>query len=177
MRSSRSSNVLSFVISSFAVGLILACGSTPKPDTNTATTPSATPATPDMADASSGGTAETGDGGGGAPDAGPTKEQQCEAIVHDAQAELDAEHIKVDTACKKDADCILVKGHPCDFVCTDGAIPKAEKKEWDREMAQVKAGPCQKYADMGCKAADAKPPTCTDEKKKAACDKGHCVLR
>ena len=176
----RKSNVVAFVLSSLAVGLILACGSSPKPDTSTPT-PSATPTTPstsktDAPDAS-GATASTPDAGGGAAPAAPTKEEQCDAILHDATAELDAEHIKVDTACKKDADCMTVKGHACEFTCVDGAIPKAEQKEWDREMAQVKAGPCKKWADLGCKKADAKPATCTEDKKKPACDKGHCVLR
>lgn len=177
----RKSNVVAFVLSSLAVGVIVACGSSPKPDTKTATTPSATPTTTATAetatDASTGSAAATADAGGGTADAGQTKEQQCEEILHDAQAELDAEHIKVDAPCKKDADCMLVKGHACEFVCVDGAIPKAEQKEWDREITHVKAAQCKKWSDMGCKKADAKPPTCTEEKKKAACDKGHCVLK
>lgn len=176
----RKSNVAAFILSSLAIGLILACGSSPKPDTKTATTPSATPST-----SASGTPASTSDGGGGASaagdagtaDAGMTKEQHCDELLHDAQAELDAEHIKVDTVCKKDADCMIVKGHPCEFACTDGAIPKAEQKEWDREMAQVKAAQCKKWSDLGCKKPDAKPPTCTDDKKKPTCDRGHCVLR
>ena len=181
----RKSNVVAFVLSSLALGVVLACGSDPKPDPNVAM-PSATPTTPatgdlapDAAGGSSGGATSTGDAGGGAAtaDAGMSKDQQCEALVHDAHAEMDAEHIKVDTPCKKDTDCMLVKGSACDFTCVDGAIPKAEQKEWDREIKSVTEGLCKKWLDTGCKKPDAKPPVCTNDKKKAACDKGHCVLR
>lgn len=176
----RKSNVVAFVLSSLTVGLIVACGSSPKPDVSTPPTPSATPTTPSTSELTpeAGSPTATADaGGGGTADAGMTKEQQCDALLHDAQAEMDAEHIKVDTPCKKDADCTLVKGHACDFTCTDGAIPKGELKEWDRELAALKTGQCKKWEDLGCKKPDAKPPTCTDEKKKAACDKGHCVRK
>lgn len=174
----RKSNVVAFVLSSLAIGLVVACGSSPKPDTNTATTPSATPPTTDMPNPAGAVTASTADAGGGATaDAGMTKDQQCDALLHDAQAEMDAEHIKVDTPCKKDADCVAVKGHACDFACVDGAIPKGEQKEWDREIASLKTGLCKKWEDDGCKKADAKPPTCSDDKKKPACDKGHCILK
>lgn len=183
------SNVIGFVVSSLAVGVIFACGSSPKPDPGTATTPSATPssmpsATPSAMPASTGdggGATASGDGGGGggggAADAGMTKEQQCEALQSDAQSEMDAERIKVDTACKKDADCMPIKGRACQFICTNGSIPKAEQKEWDREMASVKDGPCKKWAELGCKKPDAKPPTCSDEKKKPTCTAGHCSLK
>jgi hypothetical protein len=180
----RKSNVVAFVLSSVAVGLVVACGSSPKPDTNTATTPSATPtttatSTPDMAgDASTGGaTSTTGDAGGGGTAAAPTKEQQCETLQSDAQAEMDAERIKVDKTCKKDADCMPIKGRACQFICTNGSIPKSEQAEWDREMKAVNDGPCKKWNELGCKKADAKPPTCSDDKKKPACDKGHCILK
>jgi hypothetical protein len=177
----RKSNVVAFVLSSLAVGLVLACGSDPKPDTNVPTTPSATPtttasATADVPDASGSGAAATPDGGGGAA-AAPTKEQQCEALQSDAQSEMDAERIKVDKACKKDADCMPIKGRACQFICTNGSIPKSEEKEWTRELAAVNEGPCKKWNEMGCKKADAKPPTCSDDKKKPACDKGHCILK
>ena len=116
-------------------------------------------------------------GGGGAADAGPTKDQQCDTLRNDAQSEMDAEIIKVDKACKKDADCMPIKGRACGFACTSGAIPKGEQAEWDKEMASVKGGPCKKWEEMGCKKADAKPPTCDKDKMKAACDKGHCILK
>src|SRR5687767_403718 len=119
-RAMRKSNVVAFVLSSLAVGLILACGSDPKP--NVPTTPSATPTTTASATPlpdATGTTASTGDagGGGGGADAGPTKEQQCETLQSDAQAEMDAERIKVDKTCKKDADCMPIKGRACQFIC------------------------------------------------------------
>ena len=80
-------------------------------------------------------------------------------------------------ACKKDADCMPIKGRACQFICTNGSIPKAEQAEWDKEMTAVKAGPCKKGDELGCKKPDAKPPTCSDDKKKPACDKGHCALK
>lgn len=106
-----------------------------------------------------------------------SKDQQCDALQADAQSEMDAERIKVDKACKKDADCMPIKGRACQFICTNGSIPKAEEKEWQRELTAVNDGPCKKWNDMGCKKPDAKPPTCSDDKKKPACDRGHCVLR
>ena len=176
----RKSNVVAFVLSSVAVGLVLACGSSPKPDVSTPPTPSATPsAMPSAMPAS------TSDAGGGATasadagsaDAGPSKDEQCTALQNDAQSEMDAERIKVDKQCKKDADCMPIKGRACQFICTNGSIPKAEQADWDKEMAAVKAGQCKKWEEMGCKKPDAKPPTCSDDKKKPFCDKGHCTLK
>ena len=174
----RKSNVVAFVLSSVAIGLIVACGPTPKPDVPP--TPSATPTTPstsDMTPEAGAGPTASSDAGGGGADAGPTKEQQCETLQSDAQAEMDAERIKVDKACKKDADCMPIKGRACQFICTNGSIPKAEQADWDKEMTSVKAGPCKKWDELGCKKPDAKPPTCSDDKKKPACDKGHCILK
>jgi hypothetical protein len=170
-------------VTALAASVIFACGSNPKPDTNTATaTPTAsapgsasaaTPATPmSMGDAGGSTTASAGEA-----DAGMTKDQQCDALQTDAQSELDAERIKADKECKKDADCMPIKGRACQFICTNGSIPKAEQKTWEKAMSQAKDGACKKWADLGCKKPDAKPPTCSDDKKKPSCDKGHCTLK
>jgi hypothetical protein len=105
-----------------------------------------------------------------------TKEQECAALRDDAQSTLDAERID-DKPCKKDTDCMAAKGRACEFNCTNIAFPKADQKDWDKDVAKVKDGPCKKWMEMGCKKPDAKAPTCEKEKMKPACDKGHCILK
>jgi hypothetical protein len=151
-----------------AAGIIAACGGSPAPEPVVGVAPEPTPpvateATPPEPP----------------PEAKPEKMSaaDCDALLHEAQAAMDAEHIKVDKPCKKDADCMGVPGHACDFTCVDGAIPKAEQADWDEELAKVKEGPCKKWADNACAETSAPPaPTCKDDKK-VACVKAHCVLK
>ncbi|HVJ93970.1 MAG TPA: hypothetical protein VM580_29475, partial [Labilithrix sp.] len=100
----------------------------------------------------------------------------CDALVDDANVTLDAERIAVDKVCKKDADCMPIKGRACGFVCVTGAIPKAEEKEWNESVQKVKDGACKKWTESDCVSLKTKaPPTC--QERKVACEKGHCVLK
>lgn len=150
----------------------VACGSEPKkePTAATATAPvEAPPAPATEADAP----AATS-----AVDAGakPDKQAECDALVDEANSALDAERIAVDKQCKKDADCMPIKGRACGFVCTTGAIPKSEEKEWNETLTKVKDGQCKKWNENDCAALKTKPaPTCQD--RKVWCDKGHCALK
>ena len=168
-------NSIALAVTTLGAAALFACGSSQKPEpvtytpapVETAPEPrAAEPVTPEVAvDA-------------GATPTAADKSAACTTHLHDAQAEMDAELIKVDTTCKKDADCMTVKGHACDFTCTTAAIPKAEQKEWDREMTALGTGACKAWTDGDCaKLTDTKAPTCADEGKKASCQKGHCVLK
>ncbi len=112
-----------------------------------------------------------------AQDAGaPDKQTECDALVDDANSSLDAERIAVDKQCKKDADCMPIKGRACGFNCTTGAIPKSEEKEWNETLTKVKDNQCKKWNDSECAKLKTKPaPTCQD--RKVWCDKGHCALK
>ena len=171
-------NVIAVSVTTLALISVIACGSSPPPNK-----PEPTPPTPSATTASTGTTpATTGDaGGGGAADAAtaaaPSKEEQCETLRNDAPSEMDAEIIKVDKPCKKNDDCMAVKGRACGFVCVTAAIPKAEEKDWTKEIGTVNDGPCKKWKEMECAKADAKKPTCEKDKMKATCEKGHCILK
>lgn len=109
-------------------------------------------------------------------DAAPSKEAQCDALRAEAQSAMDAERIAVDKLCKKDADCMPIKGRACNFECVNGAIPKSEEKEWNEELKKVKEGPCKQWTDNECAKLDTRPaPKC--EERKVWCDKGHCALK
>jgi len=164
--------VLLIVVSAAAVAV--ACGSEPKMEptaptaTATATEPPPAPTTTDEADAA----APTAAADAGAPD----KQAECDALIDEANSALDAERIAVDKLCKKDADCMPVKGRACGFNCTTGAIPKSEEKEWNETVTKVKDGQCKKWNDNECAQLKTKPaPTCQD--RKVWCDKGHCALK
>jgi hypothetical protein len=159
----------------FALG-IAACGSDPKPDPTAptgTTTASATPPPP-MADMDAGSAASST-----APpaDAGKSdKQAECDALIDDANSTLDAERIAVDKLCKKDTDCMPIKGRACGFVCVNAAIPKIEEKDWNESLTKVKEGACKKWTENECAKLKTKPPpTCQD--RKVWCDKGHCALK
>jgi len=161
--------VLLVMLSTAAVAV--ACGSEPKkePTAATATAPiEAPPAPPATAEA---------DAAGAAPDAGaPDKQAECDALVDEANSALDAERIAVDKLCKKDADCMPIKGRACGFNCTTGAIPKSEEKEWNETVTKVKDTQCKKWDESECAKLKTKPaPTC--QERKVWCDKGHCALK
>lgn len=103
----------------------------------------------------------------------------CDKLVEEANVELDAERIKVDKACKKDADCIGIRGRACTFTCQNGAIPKAEQGDWDKEIANVKDHQCKKWSENECSkiSPPKNPPTCADDAKKPSCNKGKCILK
>jgi hypothetical protein len=158
------------VIASLAA-VVVACGSEPKPEpTAPSTTAPATVTTPEAGAATP---AVAADAAGSAK---PDKQGECDALIDDANSSLDAERIAVDKLCKKDADCMPIKGRACGFVCTTGAIPKAEEKEWNETLKKVQDGQCKKWNDNECAKLKTKPaPTCQD--RKVWCDKGHCALK
>ncbi len=162
------SGVMGFV--SFSTALVVACGSEPKKETATATAPSAEPASADA-----GGAAETvaaADAGGGKSD----KQTECDALLDDANASLDAKRIEVKMACKKDDDCVAIKGRACHFSCANGAIPKTEEKAWTAAVQKAKDGQCKKWDEKECSKLRTKPtPTCQD--RKVWCEKGQCALK
>jgi hypothetical protein len=157
------------------LAIVAACGSDPKPEPATppATTATATATAPALAAAPEGGpsTASAADAGGK-----PDKQSECDSWYDDANSTLDAERIAVDKLCKKDADCMPVKGHACDFVCVTGAIPKIEEKDWNESLTKVKDGACRKWTEGGCDKLRPRPaPACHEGK--SICDKGHCALK
>lgn len=154
--------------------MVAACGSEPKkePTAATATAPVEMPppptTTPEAAaapDALDAGAAAKSD-----------KQAECDALLDEANSALDAERIAVDKLCKKDADCMPVKGRACGFACVTGAIPKVEEKEWNETLQKVKDGQCKKWNEGECTKLKTKPaPVCRD--RKVWCDKGHCALQ
>ena len=112
-------------------------------------------------------------------DAGPKvdpKIAECATIMDDANQALDAERIAVDKDCKKDADCVGVKGRACGFNCVTGAIPKALEKDWNGVVTKVKDNQCKKYDANECiKYKAVQTPDCKD--RKVACEKNHCILK
>lgn len=152
--------------------VVIACGSEPKPEP---VAPTVTPPTTETAaaapDAAAPAPAAAADAG-----AKPDKQAECDALLDDANSSLDAERIAVDKLCKKDADCMPIKGRACGFACVTAAIPKAEEKEWNETLEKVKGGQCKKWNDNECAKLRTKPaPTCQD--RKVWCDKGHCALK
>ena len=163
--------LLAFASVSFGLFVVAACGeSLPKaPDVGVTPPVPSAPALPAAPDT-------TADSGAAATPAAPAKmtASECDALVDEANHELDAERIKVDKACKKDADCVVIKGRACSFACSNGAIPKAEQAEWDGTVTKVKDGQCKKWADNDCaKTTPPKTPTCKDVKP--GCKAGHCI--
>jgi hypothetical protein len=165
------SQLMLVVVSTAAV--IAACGSEPKkePTAATASVPEVPP--PATPEAGAAGPA-TGAVDAGAP--ATDKQAECDGLIDDANSALDAERIAVDKLCKKDADCVPIKGRACGFNCVTGAIPKAEEKEWNETLSKVKDGQCKKWNDNDCAKLKTKPvPTC--QERKVWCDKGHCAVK
>lgn len=154
--------------------VIVACGAEPKKEPSAAgAVASGPPARAEAPEARA-------DAATSSPDAGsagkPDKQAECDAWLDDANGTLDAERIAVDKPCKKDTDCMPIKGRACGFVCVTGAIPKAEEKDWSEALTKVKEGPCKRWADNECAKLKTKPtPVCQD--RKLWCDKGHCALK
>jgi hypothetical protein len=161
-----------------AAVVVVACGSEPKKDP-TASTATAVASSPPPIDSSTASTADAAapTSSGGADAGGKSdKQTECDALIDDANSTLDAERIAVDKECKKDADCVSIKGRACNFNCTNGAIPKALEKDWTAKVTKVKDGQCKKWTDNECAKLKTKPlPTCQD--KKVVCEKGHCNLK
>ncbi|MBX3264737.1 MAG: hypothetical protein KF782_34005 [Labilithrix sp.] len=151
-----------------AAAAAVACGSEPKREPTVATVPT------DTAPASPQATPEVeADAGGPAK---PDKQAECDALLDEANAELDAERIAVDKLCKKDADCTPIKGRACGFACVTGAIPKSEEKEWNDTVQKVTDTQCKKWNEQDCASLRTKPPP-TCQERKVWCDKGHCALK
>lgn len=159
------------------VAVVVACGSEPKRDPATSPTASVTGSVGPMTSASSSSAPASSAASGGADAGGkPDKQAECDALLDDANSTLDAERIAVDKLCKKDADCMPIKGRACGFVCVTGAIPKIEEKDWNESLTKVKDGACKKWEANECAKLKTKPPpTCTE--RKVWCDKGHCALK
>ncbi len=158
------------VCATTAFAFLIACGSEPKKEPMAATA-TASAAPPDAPAASAAPVAEAPDAGGK-----PDKQAECDALLDEANSSLDAERIAVDKLCKKDADCMPIKGRACGFNCVTGAIPKSEEKEWNETLTKVKDGQCKQWDANECAKLRTKPPpTCQD--RKVWCDKGHCVLK
>jgi hypothetical protein len=157
--------------------VVVACGSEPKKEPSTAT-PTATASAPAAPVETAAATASVTPAPTAAPaDAGKSdKQTECEGLVTSANETLDAERIAVDKLCKKDADCMPIKGRACAFNCVNAAIPKAEEKDWNEALTKAKDGPCKKWTENECSKVNTKPaPTCKD--KKVWCDKGHCAVK
>jgi hypothetical protein len=163
------------VLAAIPVIVVAACGGEPQKEPTAATaTASATPPPPATAETSPPKEPTAAVDAGAGPKQG--KEGECDALQDDANSTLDAARISVDKVCKKDADCMPIKGRACSFNCANGAIPKGEQKEWDTAMAKVKDGACKKWTDNQCDKLKTRPaPKCDD--KKVASDKAHCPLK
>ena len=156
-----------------AAATVVACGSEPKKEPSAPIATAPAPVEPAPVVAPEAGAVSEADAGGAAK---PDKQAECDALVDDANSSLDAERIAVDKQCKKDADCMPIKGRACGFACTTGAIPKSEEKEWNETLQKVKDGQCKKWNENECASLKTKaPPTCQD--RKVWCDKGHCALK
>lgn len=170
-------SIVVIVATAAAVLTCGACGSEPKKEPATATPPAAASEAP----APSAEPAATPAASAATPaaDAGAAKDSkqaECDQLMDDANSSLDAERIAHDKLCKKDADCMPIKGRACGFACTTGAIPKAEEKGWNETVKKVQDGQCKKWNDNECAKLKTKPaPTCQD--RKIWCDKGHCSLK
>lgn len=174
---SRSLSLSALALLSTGVFVAVACGGVPTPEVPNVTPPiSSDSAKPlDTAPPSSGAASAS------AAPAAPAKmtAADCDKLVEEANVELDAERIKVDKVCKKDADCIGIRGRACTFTCQNGAIPKAEQGDWDKEVASVKDHQCKKWSENECSkiSPPKNPPTCADDAKKPSCNKGKCILK
>lgn len=160
-----------------AAAVVVACGSEPKKEPTAATaTPPASETPPAVATPEAGAAAPTAaaDAGGGSGKS--DKQAECDGLIDDANSTLDAQRIAVDKVCKKDADCVAIKGRACGFNCANGAIPKAEEKDWNAAVQKVKDGQCKKWNDNECSKLKTKPPP-TCQERKVWCDKGHCSLK
>jgi hypothetical protein len=175
---------LLLVLLASGIAVVVACGSDPKKDPATSSpTASGTGSSSPTTSASSSAASSASSGSttaAAAPDAGGSgksdKQTECDALLEDANSTLDAERIQVDKQCKKDTDCMPIKGRACGFVCVTGAIPKVEEKDWTGALTKVKDGPCKKWEANECAKLKTKPPpTCTE--RKIWCDKGHCALK
>lgn len=170
-RSARFAPLALTALAPFGLVLAGACGGTPKPDTD-APKPPSTPAVavPDAAVPSAAPSSSASAAGGKMTAA------DCDALATEANETLDAERIKVDKQCKKNEDCMAIKGRACTFNCENGAIPKAEEKDWTGALSKVKDGQCKKWTDNECSKLNTRPPpTCTA--KKPVCEAGHCALK
>jgi hypothetical protein len=158
----------------FTAFVVMACGSEPKPEPAAATaTASAEP--PPAPAASSAAPAASASAAPETPAVDP-KIAECDKLRDDANQTLDAKRIEVDKDCKKDADCVPIKGRACGFDCVNAAIPKSLEKEWNTAVTKVKDGQCKKWDSNECSKSKTRPqPTCQD--KKVACDKGRCILK
>lgn len=167
-------------VSCAAIFVAFACGGVPKPDLPNVTPPIGSDLPKPDTSATPPATSASAAPASSAP-AAPAKmtAADCDKLVEEANVELDAERIKVDKACKKDADCIGIKGRACTFTCQNGAIPKAEQGDWDKEVASVKDNQCKKWSENDCSkiSPPKKPPTCADDAKKPSCNKGKCILK
>jgi hypothetical protein len=167
------------VLAAIPVALVVACGGEQQKEPTAATATASAPETPPPGPAE---TTAPKEPTAAAPavdaGAGPKKgkEGECDALRDEANSTLDAARIGVDKVCKKDADCMAIKGRACTFDCANGAIPQGEQKGWDDAMAKVKGGACKKWTENECEKLRTKPPPkCED--KKVWCDKGHCALK
>jgi hypothetical protein len=155
-----------------AAALVVACGSEPKKEPTAATAAPSEPAPPASAAASAAPASSAA-----APEAAkPDKQAECKGLADEATLALDTKRIEFDKGCKKDSDCLVVKGRACAFHCPNGAIPKADEKAWNDAVAKAKDGSCKKWTDNDCAKLRTTPePTCED--KKAWCEKGRCALK
>lgn len=162
------------VAATTAFAFLIACGAEPKkePSATGTVVPPPPVLPPPASEARALPSPPAPDAGGGKSD----KQAECDALLDEANSSLDAERIAVDKLCKKDVDCMPVKGRACGFACVTGAIPKAEEKEWSDTLTKVKDGQCKKWDANDCaKLRTKSPPTCQD--RKVWCDKGHCALK
>lgn len=143
-----------------------ACGSPPTPDVPSVEPPA--PPSPATEPKETTAPATTG---------GKLTADQCKALSDEAQAEMDAEQIKVDHECKADSDCVAVTSRACLFKCENAAIPKGDLANWDAELKKVKEGPCKKWTEGDCATTTPPPANLQCQEKKPACVNKHCVMR
>lgn len=172
--------LLALALVASGIAVAVACGGTPTPPV----VPDVTP--PSGSDSAKPETSATPPSSGSAtstdkPPAGGGKmtAAECDALQDDANVSLDAARIEVDKTCKKDADCVGIHGRACNFTCQNGAIPKADQPKWDGVVTKVKDNQCKKWSENDCPKTSPpkKAPTCADDAKKPACNKGKCILK
>lgn len=149
--------------------VVAACGSEPKKDPVAPVSTASEAQPPGAGDAPS----SAPEGAGGADG---DAQAACDALVDEANSTLDAERIAVDKLCKKDDDCIAIRGRACAFNCVNAAIPKSEEKEWNEALEKVKNGPCKQWTEKSCASLRTRPqPACKE--RAVWCDKGHCAVK
>lgn len=159
------------VVGLFTAFVMVACGSDPKPEPTAATATATTEPPPAPSDAP----AASASAAPEEPKVDP-KIAECDQLRDEANQSLDAERIAVDKDCKKDADCVGIKGRACGFDCVNGAIPKSLEKDWNARLQKVKDGQCKKWDDNECSKLKTKAqPECKD--RKIVCENKHCVLK